>query len=36
MLTFKLNWPDMVHDFLSSQQSAGSVTGRVFTLDCFL
>ena len=33
MLSFKLNWPNLVHDFLSYQETAGSVTGRVFTIE---
>ena len=33
MLSFKLNWPNLVHDFLSYQELAGSVAGRIFTID---
>ena len=36
MLSFKLNWPDLVHDFLFYQESAGSVTGRIFTIECLM
>ena len=36
MLSFKLKWPNLVHDFLTYQEVAGSAAGRVFTIDCIL
>ena len=36
MVSFKLNWPDLVHELLSVQQKAGSVTGRIFTIECLM
>ena len=36
MVSFKLNWPDIVQDFLFYQESAGSVTGRIFTIECLM
>ena len=36
MISFKLNWPDLVSDFLRYQKTAGSATGRVINMDCFL
>ena len=32
MLSFQLNWPELVKKFLSYQEATGSVTGRVFTI----
>ena len=36
MMSFKLNWPTLVHEFLSYQERAGSFAGRVFSLECFM
>ena len=36
MISFKLNWPNLVKDFLTYQEVAGSAAGRVFTMDCLL
>ena len=36
MLSFNLNWPKLVHDFLAYQEIAGSAAGRVFSIDCIL
>ena len=36
MLSFKLNWPAMVNDFLTAQEVAGSATGQLFSMNCFM
>lgn len=36
MLSFDLNWPDITREFLAYQQTAGNVTGEVFSVNCAL
>ena len=36
MISFKLNWPNIVQEFLTYQEIAGSAAGRLFTIDCLL
>lgn len=34
--SFNLDWPDLVHTFLSSSEAAGSASEQIFSFDCYL
>ncbi|MEE4248133.1 MAG: hypothetical protein V2I33_22295 [Kangiellaceae bacterium] len=36
MVSFQLNWPTYVFDFLSYQETTGSVLGQLYSMDCMI
>ena len=36
MVTFDLRWPNFVYEFLSYQETAGSITGQIYSVDCVM